>query len=111
MHPKDVFGFLCVVFFSTLTGDAFSKLTTKKVTLRIIIPETLSSEYCFCFCVFNFVFCGFAYNIWKDFYLKEGRKGGRKEGEGKVLGEILMFRAFIREIGEKVQNVLVYEQK
>lgn len=47
-------------------------------------------------------FCGFAYSIQKDFYLKEGRKGGRKEGEGKVLGEILMFRAFIREIGEKV---------
>lgn len=104
MHPKDVFWFfVCGFVFSTLTRDAFSKLTTKKVTLRIIIPETLSSEYCFYFCFCNlFGFCGFAYSIQKDFYLKEGRKGGRKEEEGKVLEEILMFRAFIREIGEKV---------
>lgn len=55
------------------------------------------------FLVFQlFGFRGFAYSIQKDFDLKERRKGGRKEGEGKVLREILMFRAFIGEIREKV---------
>lgn len=43
-----------------------------------------------------FAFHGFACSIQRDFYFKK-----EKKKKVKVLGEILMFRAFIREIGRE----------